>query len=978
MKLNALLLLLLLCLSFTFAKITTLSQTFDDDKGTSSEWKFTTGLKFEATPECTLVGGKVLSGSLCNGTATVCINTVIDLNSNVEAQWANSGSLSVLSPYPWSGTCEADGDCPQMQTFIGSASSYSVKWMTPSAFDEYDAAKDGYATDFTYYKDEGGIDMYNALGSYHIQPVSYRKSGESPIESGKKGNTAVYCRGNYEVKWGSSTIESGDDPTTNIPSHTLAVFQTGTQTLSVSLKDMNCFASSTPIPVNDKSSTKWFRLYLYGYPTRIFSDVVDTETLNVVNIQPGLTPDAVDLLARNGNNYLIRIHVVNDGDVSERVTSPPIPVSKPLVNGFGATVIATNSAACKSLFPAVPVANCPDTLYNGFDSYFGKGISKSLYVIYSYRGTVDGQIIQLNYDSPDPTCSDATSWSKYVGAPYIPPENYASRCEITPASNTINPYEIHQWNVGCFNASNKSTPCVGSNWQLIGINGEFLTVSNTNALAYSSDSSGKDGSIRYSTTLGGQAVSCSGNISVKSSNNPQDPYMRCVFDPSSAQLDINQSQGFNLSCTVNNNPQTPQTADYALRNGLSGSLVPYSVSTKGVTYTGYENTSGRIRGIGWFPVPSKPTFRGAVAFALVGVNEVPVNPTAARCEITPASNTINPYEIHQWNVACFDASNKSTPCVGSAWLWGWGFESGGGGFPHLVPLITGEFLVISNDRALAYSNNEGGKTGIIAYSTTIAGENIGCSADVIVRPLASPENPFFNCLLDPNVAQVNINQTQGFNLTCSLNSGSGPVVVRPLSTGYNNVGGLIGQLRPYADPTRGVNFTGTQNSTGRIRAIGWYIDVSDLTLRGGVAFAAVDVGNFSLEHCIEFPLDPNCTCIIDPHAPGCEEPVESGNDSCKLFPEQLFAYPGYSRTVAIKCGDDLNESCSGVDWGPPSGPATINLGSDPDTSVQVRIDSTAKAGDEVTISAVVNAGTDIEASCELKPIIGSANCLQLS
>ena len=384
---------LLFLISIALAATYTPQVTFEDPDGSSTaNVVFRTGLSFTTNLSCNVLGGKVLSGTPCSGlansTATVCVGTTMNVIPRFQSKWG-TGTFHLASPYPLEAS---DGSyvcpdsqgryCPQMEAFSGSHTTDDISWLSPAVYSGYQPPT-GHAAGLSF-DGSYGISLYNELGKFStIQPVDYKRETEKPPYTNQKGYADVFCNGVYTFEVNGVQQDQQDMPVSGLVYPRYFV-STGTQKLKTSVSNIKCFAGIVTYP-KDTGHPLWFNLFLFGYNTPNFQTAQQEDTINVVNIQPGLTVDSTALLARNGNNYLLRIHVTNNGDVRDRVTSPPIPVSKPLVGGFGATVTGTSSAACKSLFPSVSSGNCPDTPDNGFDSYFAQNISKNLYVIYSSK-----------------------------------------------------------------------------------------------------------------------------------------------------------------------------------------------------------------------------------------------------------------------------------------------------------------------------------------------------------------------------------------------------------------------------------------------------------------------------------------------------------------------------------------------------------------------------------------------------------------
>jgi hypothetical protein len=288
---------------------------------------------------------------------------------------------------------------------------------------------------------------------------------------------------------------------------------------------------------------------------------------------------------------MVRVREHNDAD--------PIRVTGVSSSNPDFTAAPFNPALCNIL--GFPPSVCPAS--NGFNSDIASGGDKDLYVLITAGGGASGgTTLTFNAQTVSTACGGPAMGSDTVDL------NGVVRCSIDPNALTFGTLELAHFDVSCENLAGDPMACSGSNWFWAdGLVGDFTEKTNTHANAYTTSPPGASGTLRYASGI----AECFSDIDVTN------PTYECEFVPPSATMNISTSKHFDLNCFKNGGPKVPDTADYDLIDGLSGSTS--GGSTGGVTYNapGSPDT-GKLRGIGFFNDAPDPIL-GAVALAPINV-----------------------------------------------------------------------------------------------------------------------------------------------------------------------------------------------------------------------------------------------------------------------------------------------------------------------------------------------------------------------
>lgn len=624
---------------------------FEDESSGTSIYHFETGLNLEVDRTCS-VEGIVLSGDPCDGSAQVCVGTNITVTPSITSRWAVGGNLDVVSRYPY---CAYGGYCPAMEDY-SSKNERNIEWLTSTLFDDYAVGGGGheYAGDPIYFDD--GIPRYHELGgsgAFDTQSVDYKRTVSEPVQTDKKGYANVFCKGTYELRHGGTVLSRREMASGSPPSTTVRLTSEGTRTLRTSLSDVECFAGLVKHP-EDLDHPEWFGLYFYGYETPSISDLNKDSTIQVVDIDPELEVDDLDIVAYSGDIYLLRIAVQNTGDVRVMVTRVmPLCDTSCSAHGVGP-------------WDCVHYGFCGYT--SGLGQYIAPGATHYLYIV--YRGPFTGDILDLTYTTEDPVCSAETEWELTVTV-----EEGISSCEIHPSSNIVTPYEVHEYTVSCYNPAGIEVPCAGSSydWSWDGLSGGFVEEELAYSYAYTSESGDASGRIQYQ--IG--SVTCYADVR-SDGNGDEDPYVfTCDLTPDSVTMDQDDSQYFDLMCTESyhgvTNYLSPESVDYDLVNGLDGALSEESVL--GVNFTAtVANVSGDVEALSWHTHSWDGSLVGYIDWSDVtvgagGGNETPPDDNETEededCLIVPSDITTYPAWSGDVYIYCGDDFTES--CSGVDW-----------------------------------------------------------------------------------------------------------------------------------------------------------------------------------------------------------------------------------------------------------------------------------------------------------------------
>lgn len=614
-----------------------------------SEYHFKTDMQFTTDFTLSLHSGEILEGNP-NDIETgdiVCAGSVLRVTPTYTSKWATSSDIDIDGLHPF---CEGD-PCPSMISYTSVNTNKDVEWLSTSVFNDHDDF--GQSNDFS----ESSA-RYNELGTFHNQRVSYHpRSGV--WFSNKRGGANVFCKGKLQVRRGPTVLgtpSSLPNPTTT----DVALNNEGTFAISTRISDADCFG----VMVVHPTDPLWLDYYVNNVPSAITGGSLGLKEKSVevqtggglcwffdTSIEASGSPADEDLI-------MLEVRVHNNGD--------PILVTD---------VSSSNSDYLVDPFPVdlcdilgFPPSICPDT--NGFDEDINTGTNKDLFVLLEVTAGASGDTT-LTFDAETVssacggavTCSDDLTLD--VEDPFF--------CDIEPPSLEYSTNEVAEFLVVCYNFLGNEIPCDGDDWYWSdGVDGDFIEKDDEHALAYPTSAPGSSGRLNYES---GTAAHCWSEIDVTG-----DPTYECEFIPDHAELNISESEDFELNCFHNDASSTPDDAEYDLIEGLEGDLS--NEDEEGVTFTGTEDSEGRLRGYASWDIGADDPLVGAVAFADIIVGEgydpcdEPDPPEYcddddddedpdAHCKIGDGPLEIFPGASGYVNIIC--GPNHNLPCIGVSW-----------------------------------------------------------------------------------------------------------------------------------------------------------------------------------------------------------------------------------------------------------------------------------------------------------------------
>lgn len=620
---------------------------FKNDRSTSDPmepYHFGTDVRFESNIEsCRVItcpygapADCVLSGTPCSGPATVCPGTTLGVTPRAQGRWA-APSLDIFSLYPFCDTC------PYPTSYSTVYTNRPLKWLSDSTYTKYDAGAGGHAAyDFCLRTTcrpttlgQSGLDVYSELGTFYSQRMTYmRLETEGPITN-RRGEANVFCNGDIAVWYAGGPFGTQNIPTSggayseaSIP----LIGGEGTALLTPTISNAKCFGSVVKYPLDLDNDN--FRIYFFGYNMPTMAPQTGTSTyVTVENRQPSL--DVVYVrVTEYGSVYIVEVWVYNDGDV-------PVSVNRVVPNGPGTT---TSLGPFTCLTYGIPTPPCPTS--SGFGETIPVGGLKSVFVLYS--GELDEDLFDLHYGTTENVCSALTEWDVTVT---IDPD--VTSCRIRPSSLEVDPYEVHEYEVTCYNILGTPVPCSGDRWYWSTLAGGFVDRTNQDALAFAYSPGGSTGRLYYQDASG---IRCYSDVTI--SDEPHTPdYYRCEMDPTSVMLGVGGTQYFDLTSYLDDVEVIPDDASYLLTGGLGGSLTEQSVN--GVRFTATTESFGLIRAYSEYTVTSDSTLRGAICAAVVRVEGNATDRFV--CELVPNSTSMEIGDSEDFDLRCYFDGAPVTP-----------------------------------------------------------------------------------------------------------------------------------------------------------------------------------------------------------------------------------------------------------------------------------------------------------------------------
>jgi len=506
-------------------------------------------------------------------------------------------------------------------------------------------------------------------------------------------------------------------------------------------------------------------------------------------------------------------------------------------------------------------------------------------------------------------------------------------CTITPSSLSMEVNLAYAFNVQCTDIINNPVPCIGTNWNLVGLHGGLLNSNSSYTLAYTDSAPGLTGQLTYTS---GNAV-CASNLSVS----PIPPPYVCDLKPDSATLVPGQSQPFTFNCTYNGNPQPPDSAQYTVAPPALGSTSGSSVS--GTLFTAGNNPgSGDLTGLGFLAINLPPFAVGAVDVSPITITS---SPPPTNCTIDPDVYSMGTQEAVDFHVTC-TANGPVVPCVGSDWSW---------------VNLNGDFMFKDNQHAIAFSTSADQSTGFLQYASGTA----ICRSNITINNTGPNHTPEFACTFNPDAANVLEGGSVYFALACTVNNvatvpDDATYTLNPTTLGSNSNESVHGTTFD-ADS---VVVSGHQYGLGEIT-------IAPYPTLGGVAIANLKVVNNTNETCV----GPVCECT----GPGCNKP-HGHSDFCTIRGGALNAnggvdvFPGTNIPLNIMCGPNEDQNCPGdIFWNSGTGYYVASQSS----SGAIVVITTNSLGQIVTVTVTQPGGPSTNI-CSIDLYITAPTCPQVS
>ncbi|MFH2100734.1 MAG: hypothetical protein ABII71_01460 [Candidatus Micrarchaeota archaeon] len=521
------------------------------------DFAFNTGMTFTTGFECEVTSGTVIDGDPCEGVASVCPGTEIRITPTAYANWGTPGH-ELIVPYL---LCSS-GPCLEPDA-VGALSitSHRATWLSPSLYEDY-AAPDGYAF---FMSDVGttGEDHYDELGTFYDVPASYYDDVADVWYYDRRARANVFCEGTIQVNHNSPTGSFGVG-TSFMPSpgtSTVTLDALGAHTIQTQLTGGECFAAAAKLPL-ERGTTR-FTLIYYGYNTPMVPAAPTTSP--VITVTEGtcemehIGSTAATALTPGGAT-LVSVFVLNSGDMP--ATTSGVSASA----GFFAAPL--DAGYCDAL--GIPPFACRAS---GFGIPVAPGNWRELFVYLSQDAASTGcPEITIEYECADSGCGGGGGTQTFTFDMCD-----AMSCEIDPPAADMPQGEEVSFSVTCFDLAGAPTPCPSGDWTLSGILGEVYDESSTGANAIAESSVGARGNLEFD--CGGSCTPCASDLTVVESR------LDCWIEPSGAEIEIGDSEDFDVFCEYDDAPVIPDSADWEMEDGLDGTLDDDGVDGARITAT---------------------------------------------------------------------------------------------------------------------------------------------------------------------------------------------------------------------------------------------------------------------------------------------------------------------------------------------------------------------------------------------------------
>jgi hypothetical protein len=674
----------------SFSNAITFDNYYNQKIATDYDYYFKTDLSLPAdTSISTTQTNKVLSGNPSNlvSGSIVCPSTSLDIKPNIQIKFAdNQLDVESIYPHPF-GTFTTPLSCT-----ASGRPTRTGKWLPTSTFN----SQKSIGTSASATTDSSN---YNVLAPFYDECVTYFDDATDLVYINRKGGVNVYCKGTYSIP-GVSSGNLNDQKTAK---YTIQ----SSKTFYVTGSGLDCFAA-----LHKQPNTPDFRIYYYAYG---FSGSISSGSKNikVENRQNSIsfgptTPPSPVTIPNTTTPTLVGIPITNNGGAPIQITS--VSSSNPLV-----VVEPFDNSLCSGLLPSSLAAVC-SAGGSGFYTTINPGATRNVYVFLS-APTVSSPgsystTLSFTHVAQTNVCDSKTDTSSFTlniaGGPGNP-----VRCEITPPTANVKQKQLYDFTVQCFDTTNAVVPCVGSNWNLVGLNGIIPVRSSSGATAGTHSSVGSTGQLVYTSGT----FSCQSNLTVNASTETID------VQPPTANLKQNDTQPFTATCTQGGNATNCTGNQWDPYSTLIGQLSNSTISSTIYNAT-VNNITTQLYAVAFGLNPINPPYDWADITVGSGGNGNKTNGNGDEkkgkskyCVIDPIKDTYYT-GLREWKVTCLDPGNGQPISCKNTIQW----YLDGVPQPNLGVQGTGTKILISQPgttyNLIAYTDEAAGQKCELEFNST--------------------------------------------------------------------------------------------------------------------------------------------------------------------------------------------------------------------------------------------------------------------
>ncbi|HID72495.1 TPA: hypothetical protein EYP38_01020, partial [Candidatus Micrarchaeota archaeon] len=484
----------------------------------------------------------VISGDPCTSAASVCPGTQISVTPSAYATWASpSGGIGM--PYV---LCTDPVGCREPDEVDPSytATTHRAMWLRASLFAEYEAP-DGHAF-FANDIGSSGQSHYDELGgssNFHEELADYYEDIEGTWYYDRVADGNVFCRGNLQTRYqsgsGGDSVDTtelvGSSPT--IDPVTITLSDTGIYTIDTRILDGACFAAAAKLPL--ERGTNRFVLYYFGYNTPSVP-MATTSSPSITVTEGTCDVDFVSSSAEGtllpGESIVVTVLVHNTGDIPASVESVSATTA-----GFTAQPLNCTDAG-------IPAWACPGP--SQFGTTIDPDSSRELLVhLRQDVGATGCPDLELEFEcSAGGGCGGASGGSGTIPFDLCD----AMSCEVEPDPAEIPQGEETPFTVTCFNLGGIEMECPPGIWALRGLLGDLRDASSSGVNVVVDSSPDSTGTLEYN--CGDTCPPCHSDLTVVRSR------LDCWIEPSGAEIEIGDSEDFDVFCEYDGDPVIPDSA----------------------------------------------------------------------------------------------------------------------------------------------------------------------------------------------------------------------------------------------------------------------------------------------------------------------------------------------------------------------------------------------------------------------------------